>query len=177
MKSKTITFLLLAATSLTMSGCAEEVCKLYAPADKEISWTDYNTVTEVNDYFECYQETYRMHIGDTMKVMGYLIPGTWGVSVPFNYDSQITADGEVISLSLGDYVDVPHNEQGLVILSGYLGEYGPNDVEIFSKFRDYQWGQKVYATVIIVSRSVDPNYCCDYLVCKPIEAEIVEEMK
>lgn len=157
---------------MTLTGCnKKEVCKSYALDDKEISWTDYNTVGEVNAYFECYKETVRMHLGDTMKVVGYLVPGSLGITGPFNYESILSGNGYV-DLRMGDYYEIPCNKQGLVFLRGNLNENNPDYVSDLSMFQDYQWGQKIYATVIILWRSINSEYCCDYLVCRPIEIEI-----
>ena len=159
---------------LLVIGCQKkEACTLYAPIGKEISWTGYNTVSAVWNYFGCYQETAKEHYGDTMKVVGYIIPGTKGIVGPFDYESHITSDGLFIHLEMGDYYDIPCNKQHLVILNGYFGDNTSNDIAIMSKFREYQYGQKVYATLIILGRSTDTG-CCDYLVCRPIEIEIIK---
>lgn len=174
MKRMCLTLMLFFAASIVVVGCQKKKeCLSFAPSEKEISWTDYNTVGEVWDYFGCYQETAKEHYRDTMKVVGYIIPGTKGIVGPFDYESHITSDGLSIHLGMGDYYDIPCNKQHLVILYGYLGDNMSNDSAIMSKFREYQYGQKVYATLIILSRSTDTG-CCDYLVCRPIEIEIIK---
>ena len=44
----------------------------YAPADAEISWTSYNSISKVLDYFGGYALTTLQHKNDTVLVSGYL---------------------------------------------------------------------------------------------------------
>lgn len=173
MKRMCLTLMLFFAASIVVVGCQKKKeCLSFAPSEKEISWTDYNTVGEVWDYFGCYSETAAMHYGDTMKVMGYIVPGTLGIVDSFNYESNIIpTGGSSLYLDMGDYWDVPNNKQHVLFLYGNLGDSESNNAEVMAKFEDYQWGQKVYATVVIMSRAVD-EFCCDSPVLKPIEVEI-----
>lgn len=51
----------------------EEVpCEDYPPEDVTISWDDYNTVTELRNYFECHRKAQEEHRGDTLKFVGWL---------------------------------------------------------------------------------------------------------
>ena len=73
MKKKHI--LLVVILCLLYVSCSKNTdCKYReAPKEKEISWTDYNTVNAINDYLRCYQATRERLLGDTLAVMGYSI--------------------------------------------------------------------------------------------------------
>ena len=57
-----------------LAGCKEKPsgCVEYAPADANISWTDYNSVSNVVKYFRCHENTLNQHLGDTLMLIGYL---------------------------------------------------------------------------------------------------------
>lgn len=65
--------LLLSAIALCLlsTGCIS-YCDGYAPSGISISWTGYNTVAEVEDYFR-YYNTGQMHATDTVLISGYLL--------------------------------------------------------------------------------------------------------
>lgn len=132
---KALTMILSAIIGLMEIGCKEEKCEPYASDDLEISWTDYNTVKQVWDYFGCHEETCWMHTGDTFKVMGY--PLRYAAQTgPFEYDSNARSFG----FFFGDNWKKPHNQQtAVMIIDG--------DSSVMSCFRDYSWGRKVYFTV------------------------------
>ena len=50
-------------------------CQWYAPASAILSDTGYNTVTAVRNRYLCHRETLKEHIGDTLKLAGWLY---WG---------------------------------------------------------------------------------------------------
>lgn len=57
-----------------VASCDKPVtCKYepFAPAGAEISWTDYNSVTDLITYFRGHDSTLLRHVGDTIKAYGY----------------------------------------------------------------------------------------------------------
>ena len=63
MKTKVI--ILIALLSIICTGCKKHEC------DK-LSWTDYNTVEDVHCNFKYFVDENKAHIGDTLKVYGWL---------------------------------------------------------------------------------------------------------
>lgn len=55
---------------ILLAGCTKK-CDDYASNDAIISWTEYNSVQAMNDYFGCHSKTIDMHVGDTIRVCGY----------------------------------------------------------------------------------------------------------
>lgn len=53
-------------------GCGKTNCSGYAPEGGEISWTDYNSVNKVLNYFK-YKHTADQHSTDTVLMCGYII--------------------------------------------------------------------------------------------------------
>lgn len=47
-------------------------CDGYAPENVKISWTEYNTVRTVNNYFK-YRKTAALHKNDTVLICGYIL--------------------------------------------------------------------------------------------------------
>lgn len=70
------TLLFLAATVLLLVlGCKKpRYCEHVSPyAPFEISWTDYNTLDSVREYFKCHDSTWMLHYNDSVKVKGYFV--------------------------------------------------------------------------------------------------------
>ncbi len=63
MKTKVI--ILVALLSVICTGCKKHECA-------ELSWTDYNTVEDVYCNFKYFVDENKAHIGDTLKVYGWL---------------------------------------------------------------------------------------------------------
>lgn len=82
---KTI-ILMISAISMLATGCVKEKqtgCPS-PPIDARISWNDYNTVREMNLYFQWQPDTLQKYEGDTIKVKGWLyledsILSTWDI--------------------------------------------------------------------------------------------------
>ncbi len=167
MNKNTCLSVLLYTLCLSLVGCSgkEPQCKHNASVEDEISWTDYNTIGAMWNYFGCYDKTAREHYGDTVKVVGYIVPGSQGITGPFDYDStRILHYG----LDLGDQYDIANNKQKVFALSFYQSE------TLIPMLTDYQYGQLVYATVIIKGRTRD-GFCCSGLALRPIELKIMEK--
>ena len=137
----------LAGLLLLAAGCADEKCERFASQSREISWTDYNSVKEVCDYFECYSGTYERHIGDTFKVKGFALQYAGHIR-PFEYDPS----GRYFGFFFGDNWKKPYNEQHCLIIDG--------DTSVMSCFRDYSFGQEAYLTVVLMDGR-EPG-CCQY---------------
>ena len=69
---KTRTIVAIAGIMLLIQGCGKTECDGYAPEGTEISWTAYNTVKQVHDYFS-YLNTSNQHRTDTVMMWGYVI--------------------------------------------------------------------------------------------------------
>ena len=69
---KTRTIVAIAGIMLLIQGCGKTKCDGYAPEGTEISWTAYNTVEQVVDYFS-YLYTSNQHRTDTVMMWGYVI--------------------------------------------------------------------------------------------------------
>ena len=63
MKTKVI--ILVALLSVICTGCKKHECD-------QLSWTDYNTVEDVYCNFKYFVDENKAHIGDTLKVFGWL---------------------------------------------------------------------------------------------------------
>ncbi len=50
-------------------------CQWYAPESATLSDTEYNTVTAVRNRYLCHRETLKEHIGDTLKLAGWIYCG------------------------------------------------------------------------------------------------------
>lgn len=69
MKKIIFAIMMLAAAT----GCGlPPVCKGEAPKEYELVWSDYNSVGAFLRYFSGYETTIMQHIGDTIKLYGYL---------------------------------------------------------------------------------------------------------
>lgn len=75
------------------TGCNYEP---FAPDEAEISWTDYNSVTDLKNYFQGHDSTLLQHEKDTIKAYGYfrwVELGNYNGGAPFlmsspNYSSE-----------------------------------------------------------------------------------------
>lgn len=77
-----------------MFSCKEKLCDTpcespYAPETASISWTDYNSVRTILDYFHCHPSTIKEHAGDTIKVKGWLYYGEPGVDPMIWHESEL----------------------------------------------------------------------------------------
>lgn len=150
----------LVVACLMATGCKEEQCEPYAPQGEEISWTEYNSMSDVCDYFTCHMKTWEMHVGDTFKAIGYIPPYTHSER-PYNFDSDVHRND--VCITIGEKSDVPHNKQRCINVHG--------DTVLMSGFRNYQWGQKIYFTAI-VRYWEDDTWCCCYMGCDMVEYRV-----
>ncbi len=74
MKTKII---LVAFTLIMVMGCRKpNQCDSVSPyAPFEISWTDYNSLDSVREYFDCHDSMMFWHYHDSVKVKGYFVHG------------------------------------------------------------------------------------------------------
>ena len=66
---------------LVVASCEKNKCGNF----KEISWTDYNSVEAVYYYFACNEDNVMSHIGDTVRVTGYLDETFTSIGKPWIY--------------------------------------------------------------------------------------------
>ncbi len=89
MKTKAIiVFFLL---SIIFTGCRKHECNA-------LSWTDYNTVEDVWCNFKYFEEESKTHIGDTLKVYGWLVDSNkyWYMTMTSVKELQFSHEGDVI---------------------------------------------------------------------------------
>lgn len=90
MKKNYLFFILITANTLigcsksagcdpdTFSGSGLNPCLPHAPCEDypdesvSISWNDYNTCAALNNYFRCHRKALEEHMGDTMRLAGWL---------------------------------------------------------------------------------------------------------
>ena len=156
MKTRLITFLL----PLLMVGCKEERCEKYAPATVSISWTEYNPMVDVLDYFYCHPQTVEAHIGDTMKILGYFLRPAGQPELPFAYVEGWTGG------FFGANPDLTFNQQPSIIVEG--------SPTLMSAFHEYRYGEMVFMTVVIKGKSDIPG-CCVPIICTVFEIETIEK--
>ncbi len=174
MKPVSVTCLFFLAICFLVNGCRKkENCQDYAPNELSISWTDYNSVSALCNYFGCHKKTAIQHYGDTLKVMGYIIPGSLGIRGHFDFESHISS-GNIVYLSMGDVYNQPSNKEYHLTLMGTIGATTQDGDSIIDKFRNYDYGQKVYATVVLKGRAetYQEGICCENVLCVPIEVKI-----
>lgn len=81
--------LLMVIVVAIVEGCSiPSVCNGMAPKEYELKWDEYNGVDEFRRYFSGYETTIMQHIGDTIKLYGYLSP-----AVCHNSEDQEYFDG------------------------------------------------------------------------------------
>lgn len=55
------------------NGCPSgEPCEEYAPKGVTVSWTDFNSVANLQNYFVCHRATLKEHLGDTVRLVGWV---------------------------------------------------------------------------------------------------------
>ena len=89
MKTKAIiAFFLL---NIFFNGCRKHECNA-------LSWTDYNTVEDVWCNFKYFEEENKTHIGDTLKVYGWLVDSNkyWYMTMTSVKELQFSHEGDVI---------------------------------------------------------------------------------
>ena len=132
MRTKTIVIIF---GCLLISGCGTK-CDGYAPS--EISWTDYNTVEKVRNYFK-YKHTGEAHREDTVRICGYIIgngdTGYYRSKYENAEHSHICVD--ITDDSLDTY-RLPRGGKMFMCMCGL--------VDKMEWLKDYQTGQKVYVT-------------------------------
>ena len=87
-------FLIVSFVVMALVGCKETkiepVCFPWAPAGSTLSETDYNSPTEIRDYFAEHDSTRLAHDGDTLKIWGWVYDPT-GTYEPRLWDPHLGA--------------------------------------------------------------------------------------
>ena len=150
MKTKSYLFIIVLAGSLSFLGCEKNACvgckffpihcDGYAPEEIYVSWTDYNSVDAIANYFR-YVNTCRQHERDTVRLYGYIL----GYDDSNYYRSKFeNPDHGIISLYISENPKkqfVGRGEGHACILDGI-----PEHMEWLT---EYKAGQKVYVTSLI----------------------------
>lgn len=79
--NRTITIVALILAALFVAGCGKSSqCNNshWTPSGIDISWTDYNSVEKVVEYFNCHDSTIMVNKGKELKVYGYIKHNMFG---------------------------------------------------------------------------------------------------
>lgn len=133
---------------LTLFGCGTEKqkgCSSYS--DATISWNDYNTVDDMIRYFQCQPDTILRHIGDTIKVKGWL----------YLEDSIYRWDWKCRISGTENYQGNPY--EGTVEIMYAQPTFMIWDNPVY-------YHQQLYITGTLAGGEIDiapgANHCCDY---------------
>lgn len=136
MRTRFLIFLL----PLLAAGCGNRLfmnCAEFAPADKEISWTEYNSASACADYFDCYSGTISRHSGDTILIKGRMSDNNFWFE-----------DGDTILRVISDFF--------------VLGDSGEAKIDVWSANgtppRQY-WSKELYLKCF-PNYNDDMNTCC-----------------
>ncbi len=66
-------FIVFAVVCVMASCDRRSQCILFVPDDSQLSWTEYNTVAEYYDFFQCHPMAAKIHNGDTIRVCGWIV--------------------------------------------------------------------------------------------------------
>ena len=70
---KKIVFILGALIGLMAVGCDNKECDTcYAASGATVSWTDYNSVSDLHEFFNGHDSTLMQHVGDTIRFCGWV---------------------------------------------------------------------------------------------------------
>lgn len=143
---------------LMLAGCGNK-CDGYAPKGTEISWTGYNSVDAVSEYFS-YVNTSREHQYDTVRVFGYAL-GHGDADYYINqYNSAASHNSEnwVVEVGLSGDPNATSISQCkyIIILHGKIGR--------MEWLKDYKAGQKIRVTGTCYADQPMDNKGCGYTV-------------
>ena len=158
MKSKLFSIFIITMLILTMVSCKKTGCSDFN--DAEISWTEYNTVSQVFAYFTNKKRA-DSHIFDTVRVAGY---------VPDYYDKNYYRDlfnngNSWIEIGITDEpIHRPHGVHQIIIGA---------DTITMSWLKEYKFGQQLRLTGFCHADAPGDEYGCGWTVgMTPIEVEI-----
>lgn len=170
MKKTCIILMLIVIASFMVMGCKEDKCKfledvdgvvlpdecydceLHASESATLSDTGYNTVNEVRNRYTCHRETLKEHVGDTLRLTGWIYwggaPNEWIPDYMF---------GEI-----GKYIYLTDREDHLDGNRLIMVELSPRLRTTFQERYDELVGEKWY--IIGILRGVDHHIggCCSF---------------
>ena len=157
MKSKLFSIFIITMLILTMVSCKKTGCSDFN--DAEISWTEYNTVSQVFAYFTNKKRA-DSHIFDTVRIQGY--------ALDFN-DSTYYSTEYYSNLWPGVLLTDNPNEHTIhsitIVISG--------DTTAMSWLKEYKFGQQLRLTGFCHADDPGDEYGCGSTVgMTPIEVEI-----
>ena len=141
--------------------CPNLNCNTSAPEGTEISWLDFNSVKDVDTYFNCHMNTIIEHLGDTFLVEGYLFqPGM----LVDDFNIQIPEGDNYVILYLSDTIDSSHHYTGKHILYMHCLR------DAAESLHDYHWGQRVRCVVkLIGGGGIDQECDC----CRGVGVRVI----
>ena len=155
---KKTVLLLLCVVAICFVGCKKTICSDFS--DGEISWTEYNSVSQVHAYFTN-KDRADSHMFDTVRVAGY---------VPDYYDTNYYRDlfnngNSWIEIGITDEpIHRPHGVHQIIIGA---------DTITMSWLKDYEFGQQIQLTGLCHAEDPMDNSGCTWTVgMTPIEVEI-----
>ena len=151
---KQIFIIVIACAMLT--GCGKK-CDDYASNDAIISWTGYNSIQSMIDYFGCHPKTIKMHIGDTIRICGY---------ANRRYDDVRVGSPFV-------YLSDTESENSRVILVEFL----PSSADLTSMSEMAKQDGKLYVTGTIHSFKFDGEIgcCSEEVTLWPIDIDTIPQ--
>lgn len=141
-------------------------CDGYAPDDIQISWSDYNTVRTVDNYF-AYPKTAALHKNDTVRVCGYILgkdDADYYISLYENPDRFLTDDSVEVSFVSVMITDDPDDRLDGRAHSGRL--YIPLHVSLeqMEWLKDYEAGEKIFVKGFCAATDPISDKGCTWIV-------------
>ena len=147
MKTKIFVVAIVLVGIVTLFYGCDVKCDGYAPAGAKISWNEYNSVRDVQEYFQ-YEKTARKHQQDTVWICGY------GVLSGHGYESQVAKTGNHIYVPLSDDSNLTGMTGPIICVIG--------DTVNLNWWKNYREGQMV--RIKGFCRAGDPMVGCSYSV-------------
>ena len=137
----------------------------WAPESSTFSWTDYNSIMEVKDYFVGHDSTIITHVGDTLKFCGWLYfhgpgePVYWPGSAP-DHDLW-TVDTKFIHLveSEDNHDHCENNKHIIVDWSDAFLQENPWFTVEFDSLLQKKW----YVTAVLEEQAEVLSPCYSYV--------------
>lgn len=153
-----------AKTSDYCNGCNDMDCEEYAPAGVSVSWTDYNTPSELTNYFACHRATLTEHLNDTIKLAGWVYFCDHESGNPDFGEWDINR-GWLLLVDDRDNPDYHHH--AWVKWTKDFEYFSPEDsiwLAAHPNFRDHfnEYLQKKWYVVAVVNEKILYSGCCDH---------------
>lgn len=141
-------------------------CDGYAPETVKISWTEYNTVRAVDNYFK-YPKTAALHKNDTVLICGYILGKDDTGYYRSLYEKPVrflNDDGEEICIVAVDITDDPDDRFDGRAHPGR--HYSPifGSLEQMEWLKNYKAGTKIFAKVFCAASDPMDDSGCTWLI-------------